>query len=382
MNVFKGITPVVIVAVVGLAVVFGAGQAWAGWLYPVDAPQPARINKRKVLHNPTLAEIQRAIKPRTRIDIIGTVDASNGGFLDVNEHDVRLNFKRASQVKWTGGDTWNGLIEISGQRIEVRGLKLMAAGSGRCRGIVIHTPASDVRISGCTVSGAADAFVADGQWQRIAIEHCRFLNCADWNNTSMDGGYGMYIEEDDHDADHLRISDVRVTLSGGSAQHGLRISKVQDIVIENSRIGANDKRSLWVYGAERVSIRNSAFTTGSVLFNLKPDEWMADRPTRHVRMWNCTIDHDSILLPLGIYCGKGMSDFRLKDCQINSTQADAWMEVSWRETGGPPSRNIRWLDGSVTFNGEVVNGFESCIIGSEWADGDLKRLKIGPAKTL
>jgi hypothetical protein len=375
MKVFKqGITLFVILA--GLSG-FGGSKAFGGWLYEIDKPKAPQINKSKTLHNPTIAQIQNAIKPHTRIDIIGTVDASSGDRLEVLVDDVRLNFKRANKIKWSGDDTWGGFIEVAAKRVQVLNLRMEVNGWGRCRGIIVNTPASDVLFSGCQFNNVADGMIADGEWQRLAVENTKFTKCSDWTSSGdMEGGYGIFLEDDDSEPDHLRLSNVNISLDNSSGQHGVRISKVQNIVIEGSKIGANAKRSLWAYGVEYVSITNSTFETGSVLFNLKRDEWQTDRPTRHVRMWNCLIDHDNLLTPLAIFCGKRTVDVKIKDVDIKSNGSNDSIEVAWREDSGSPSRNICWHADSMTFNGKSLAS--KTYEFSDWSNSELEELNIGP----
>jgi hypothetical protein len=247
-------------------------------------------------------------------------------------------------------------------------------GDGKCRGVVIHTPASDVRFLNCTFENIADGMIADAQWQRLSLENTSFLNCGDWDSSSMDGGYGMFLEDDDGDADHIRLINVTVTLSSSSGQHAIRIAKVQRLLIKNSYFGANAKRAMWAYGVDYMTITGTTFDKGNVLFNLKTTEWQTERATRYLRMENCRIDHRSILTPLSIYCGKGSRYMRFRDIDITSTTSDKAMEIGWR---GGDNRKIQWEDGSMTFNGQVLHGYDSCAI-NDWSDDELVALKIGP----
>src|SRR4051794_476808 len=122
MNVF---TPAITLFVIGSVLV--GSHAQAVWVYPVDAPIRPTITNVKTLHDPTLAQIQNAIAPHTRIDVIGTVDASNGDHIYIGSNDVRLNFNNANTVYWSGNDVWNGFLEIEANRVEVRGLKMQVA---------------------------------------------------------------------------------------------------------------------------------------------------------------------------------------------------------------------------------------------------------------
>ena len=361
-----------------LAVVLGSSSAHAAWTYAVQDAIPPKTSKTRKLNNPTIAEIQEAIAPNTRIDVAGNVDGSNGDRIEITVDNVRLNFANAKKISWRGSDQWNGFLEISGKRVEVLNLKMQVAkGSGRCRGVVIHTPASDVRLRGCSFANVADGLIADGEWARLTIENTAFLKCSDWSAGGMDGGYGLFLEDDDTQADHLRLINVRVTLAG-SDQHGIRIAKVQDILIDQSKFGAAGKRSLWAYGIENTAVTNTTFNKGSVLFNLKTTELQTDRPTRHVRMSNCLINHDSILMPLAIYCGKGTQDFQFKDIDINSTTAPSAIEIGWRENGGDQSSNIRWSPQSISFNGKPMQGMKKVSIANDWSKAELRDLKIGP----
>jgi hypothetical protein len=224
----------------------------------------------------------------------------------------------------------------------------------------------------------ADGLIADGQWARLTIENTAFLKCNDWSAPGMDGGYGLFLEDDDSSADHLRLINVRVSLAGTSDQHGIRIAKVQNIMIDQSKFGASGKRSLWAYGIENTCVTNTTFDKGSVLFNLKTTELQTDRPTRHVRISNCLINHDSILMPFAIYCGKGTQDFQFKDIDINSTSAPSAIEIGWRESGGDQSQNIRWAASSINFNGNPMKGMKDVSIASDWSKAELRDLKIGP----
>ena len=378
MNVFKLVFTLTVIA----AVLCGMSAEAGSWMYKVDQPAKPSTSKRKELRNPTVAEIQAAIAPRTRIEIVGTVDASNGDRLMVTANDVRLDFKKAKKVSWRGADNWGGFIEVSGQRVEVLNLKFAVASNspGRCRGMVIHTPATDLRVNKCTFSNIADGVIADGEWARVAIENTRFLKCNDWASGEMAGGYGLFLEDDDLQPDHLTLSGVRVTLANSSDQHGIRMSMVERVLIENSTFGANGKRSMWAYGVSNMSVHSTTFNKGSVLFNLKTTEWQTDRPVQHVRMWNCLIDHDSILAPLSIFCGKGTMDFRIKDCDINSKKSPVWLEMGWREGSGSTSENIRWYNDTIHFNGNPIRGYEKTQIANDWSDQELKQLSIKAVK--
>lgn len=373
----KVFTPAVTLCVIS-SVLLGS-QAQAVWVYPVDAPAPPTINSVKTLHNPTLAQIQNAIAPHTRVDVIGTVDASSGGHLYVGFDDVRLNFTQAARVYWSGNDVWNGFVEVEAHRVELRNLKMQVADSspGMCRGMNIYTPSTDVLITGCEFKNIADGLVADGEWGRIAIVHTKFLNCGDWASSSMQGGYGLFLEEDDDYTDNLRLKDVTVTLANTSDQHGIRISKVQNLLIDNCNFGANGKRSMWAYGVENMAVRNTTFNHGSVLFNLKPYELQTDRPTKHVRFDNCLINHSGILTPLSIFCGKCTIDFAMRDCDINSTTSSSAMSIAWRDPGNQ-SKNIRWFDGSIKFNGQVLMNMDGCDMSPDWTQQQLQNLAIGP----
>ncbi|MCI0674236.1 MAG: right-handed parallel beta-helix repeat-containing protein, partial [Phycisphaerales bacterium] len=358
MKVFKSAITVFVISMV-----LSGANAEAAWVYPVDSPQKPTLTKVKTLHNPTMGQIQNAIAPKTRVNIIGDVDASGGERLHVNVDDVRLNFAKANKIYWSGGDTWEGFVNISGSRVQVQKLKMEVQGGGRCRGAVVETPASDIKIVNCEFTNVADGLVADGDWARLAIVNTKFLNCSDWAPGSMDGGYGMFLEDDDWDPDHLLISNVQVTLSSNSWQHGTRISQAENVLIEDSEIGAMQKRSLWAYGVRNMAVRNSIFNTGSMLFNLKPDELYTSRPVENVRISNCTINHSSILQPLGIYCGHGTVNFRFKNVDVFSSTNSKWLTIGY--TSGDVSENIRWPDGSITFNGNQIWGLQSTTI--DWS---------------
>lgn len=350
-------------------------RAQAQWQYQVDMPALPTLSHTKYLTNPTVAQIQAAIKPRTRIIVIGQVDASSGDVLEVDADDVRINFDRADTIQWSGEDTWHGFVNITGQRVQIVHLRLNVAGAGKCRGIVLESPASDVRIAYCTVQNASDGLVADGEWERLYITRSKFLNCSTWSDPSMAGGYGMFLEDDDWNPDHLRINHVTITLANNSWQHGMRISQVQNSMVQNSRIGANEKRSFWAYGVDCMAIQNCTFTTGSVLFNLMAEEWYTDRSTTRVRMENCLIDHTTILQPLSVYCGRGTRDVRIRNIDINSTSSPEWLAVGWRTDAD--SRNIEWLDSSINFNGADMHGYNGTKI-PDWDNGELAALSIGP----
>jgi hypothetical protein len=358
-----------------LAALEGPHANARAWTFPIAPPDAPTINRVKSLTNPSMTQIQNAIAPRTRIDIIGTVDASSGQTLWIDVDDVRLNFKRASIINWSGGDTWNGFLGISGHRIQVMNLRMNVQGNGRCRGVQLYTPASDVRISGSRFQNVADGLVADGEFERIELYNTKFLECSDWKSTSMDGGCGIFMEDDDWNPDHVRLNKVTVTLSSQSAQHGIRISQVEQMVVENSYVRANAKRSLWAYGVDHFAARHSTFDRGSVLFNLKPHELMTERPTQYVRMDSCTINHETILVPLAIYCGKGTNNVRMKDIDINSTSSSKALSVEWRSDD--LSNVIRWYDGSLTFNGQTMSGMQCCSI-NDWTPQEQDALYIGP----
>ena len=74
MNVFKH---VITLAVIGSAV-FICSPAHALWGYPVNPPKAPSLTKTTYLTNPNVGQIQAAIKPNTRIVVIGTVNASGG----------------------------------------------------------------------------------------------------------------------------------------------------------------------------------------------------------------------------------------------------------------------------------------------------------------
>jgi hypothetical protein len=352
----------------------GGSQVQAIWSYPVDKPEKPHITHVVQLVNPTLSQIQAAINPNTRIDVSGTVTVPWGQRLTIDADDVKVNFANANQIQWSGNDVWGGFVEVNNSRVELLNLKMTVVGNGRCRGMVIHSPATDVRIAKCEFKNVADGLIADGVWARLSIEQTKFLNCSDWTSSStMEGGYGMFIEDDDEWEDHLRLDDVTITLANSSGQHGLRICKVQHLLIEDSWIGANGKRSLWVYGIDTATIRRSTFDKGSVMFNLKPFETMTERPVQHVRMYNCTIDHRSIMVPLELYCGKGTRDVRFHDMDMNSTTANRAMTIGYRSDD--LSQNIRWFDGSNTFNGQTIWNYQSCQI-NDWTDQELEDLTI------
>lgn len=381
MFVFKTFTSCVIVS---LLFVCGGmcGVAKADWVYAVQRPAPPKTTKTQTLKNPSVAEIQNALADNTRINVVGKVKANNGDRLMITSSNVRLDFSKASTISWRGSDNWGGFLEISGSRVEVLNLKMkVAKNSGRCRGVIIQTPASDVRLRNCVFSNVSDGLIADGEWARVSVENTAFLKCNDWSDGGMAGGYGIFMEDDDKNADHLRLENVKVTLANSSDQHGIRISMVENILIDQCRFGANGKRSLWAYGVENVSIANTTFTKGSLLFNLKTTEWQTDRPVKHVRMWNCEINHDSILMPIAIYCGKGTQDFQMKEIDINSTNAPDAIEVGWRENGGGISKDIRWENSSIRFNGRNLSS-KDVSIGKDWSKKELKQARIGAAKSL
>lgn len=370
MNVFKiAITACVITSALL------TNSASAVWSYPVSKPIKPSLTNTKYLQDPTVQEIQDAIAPKTQIKITGTVDASGGHRISVEDNDVRLNFSQAQIINWSGSDTWSGFIEVSGQRVEILNMKMKVVSGGKCRGVVIHTPASDVRFANCTFENIADGMIADAQWQRLSLENTKFLNCGDWSSTSMEGGYGLFLEDDDSQDDHIRLVNVTVTLANSSGQHALRIAKVQRLLIQDSFFGANAKRAMWAYGVDYMTIKGTTFDKGNVLFNLKTNEWQTERATRYVRMEDCRIDHRSILTPLSIYCGKGSRYMRFRNIDITSTTSDKAMEIGWR--GNPDNRKIEWVDGSMTFNGQTLHGYDSCA-ANDWNDQELAELKIGP----
>jgi hypothetical protein len=126
-----------------------------------------------------------------------------------------------------------------------------------------------------------------------------------------------------------------------------------------------------------MSITDTTFKVGSVMFNLKPFEIMTDRPLQHIRMWNCRIDHNSILAPLEIYCGKGTTDFKMKQVDITSANSAKAMEVTWREESGSQSHGITWDRDSITFNGHALRNNE-CPVSDEWNNSEQNQLNIGP----
>lgn len=360
---------------IAVTVIIASPMAHGNWVYPVDPPQPAKITHVRQLINPSVAQIQGAIAPNTRVDIIGQVDASGGQRLFIGVDDVRLNFQRAGRIDWSGPDMWEGFVEIAGHRVELVHLEMAVAGEGRCRGIIIHSAASDIRVAHCAFNNVADGLIADGEWDRLAIEHTSFIDCSDWNDQTKDGGYGLFLEDDDEHSDNLRLADVTVTLGPSSGQHGIRICKVQNALIEDSFFGAMHKRSFWAYGVDSMTVRGVTFDQGSVMFNIKADESLTDRPSTHVRMHDCVINHTTIMEPLQIYCGKGTRDFKMCDIAINSTTSDRALIVGWRSEH--LIRNIRWYDGSLTFNGQPIVGTACCQM-EDWSPEERAALNIGP----
>lgn len=350
-------------------------SAHAQWQYQVDLPVAPNLTQTKYLTNPTVSQIQATIKPHTKIIVIGEVDASSGDVLEINADDVRINFARANVVHWSGGDTWRGFINITGSRVQIVHLRLNVASAGKCRGVVLETPASDVRIAHSTFENTSDGLVADGNWERLYVMRTKFLNCGTWSDPSMPGGYGMFLEDDDWNPDHLRINHVTITLASNSWQHGIRISQVQNSMVQNSHVGANEKRSFWAYGVDRMAVTNCTFTTGSVLFNLMAEEWYTERATTRVRMQNCRIEHDTILQPLGVYCGRGTRDLRVRNIDIVSESSPEWLSVGWRTDAD--SRNICWGNGSINFNGSNMHGYDGTKI-PDWNNNELANLNIGP----
>ena len=371
MSVFKIVLTMSVISIS----VFGQDVLGAAWSYPVNPPIKPNLIAVKYLNNPSVGEIQNAIQPRTRIEISGTVNASSGQRINVNKDDVRLNFKNADVVNWSGNDNWGGFIEVGSSRVQIMNLKMKVVSNTKCRGVVLHSPASDVRFSNCTFENIADGFIADGNFARIEMKNVSFLNCGDWPSSSMEGGYGIFFEEDDADADHVKLDNVEVTLSNSSGQHGIRVSKLQRLWIEDSFFGANAKRSFWAYGVDYVTIKDTTFDHGSVLFNLKTHELQTERASRYVRMDNCTINHSSILKPLAIYCGKGTRYFWFRDLNITSTTSPQYLEVGWRSDD--VTRKINWYEGSVTFNGQPMYGLDGTAI-YDWNEGERTNLKIGP----
>src|SRR5688572_16700776 len=135
---------------------FSGGFVSGGDAEPIQMPRKPVLAQVKHLINPSVADIQNAIEPGVRIDITGSVNASDGRTLKIEVDDVRLNFKRAATVAWSGSDTWDGFLNISGRRVEVVNLRLEVQGDGRCRGVVLLSPASDVRINKCAFRNTAD----------------------------------------------------------------------------------------------------------------------------------------------------------------------------------------------------------------------------------
>lgn len=354
------------------------------WAYPVDAPTPPQISKRVRLTSPTVAEIQNALTANTSVEVHGNVQFRSGDTIAVRANDVQLDFQNADKITWTGQDTWAGFIEIYSSRVELIGLDLEVASNspGNCRGVQLYTPASDVRITGCRIRNTADGIVADGEWERLAIEDTDILDISDWTNPNWDGGYGIFLEDDDLEPDHLWIDNISITLSSRAGQHGLRMSQVQHALIENSTIGANNKRTLWAYGVYKVCVRNCVFEKGSVLFNLRPSEWYTERPLEYLRVDNCTINHNSIMTPLAIHCGKGTRYVQMRHIDIYSPAARYPIEIGWREpfrddNGKPFSQLITWPRGTIWFNDQPADDRSTWQI-TDWTEEELDALRIGP----
>lgn len=365
-----------------LFVIVAAGfmtpSAHALWHYRMHLTVAPVLTKTRTLYNPTVAQIQNAIAPNTLVVIKGSVKASDGGTLRIETDDVKLDFTQASQVNWSGEDTWDGFLNISGNRVRVEGLRFQVSGNrGRCRGITIMTPATDVRIANCRFNWTSDGVVADGNWARVVLRDVKLLNCGNWIDENMPGGYGIFMEDDDHSRDDLFLINVKITLAHNAGQHGIRLSQVERVRIHNCDVTANQKRSLWAYGVDCMAVTRSTFRKGSVLFNLTPDEWYTDRPVSRVRIDACRIVHTGILEPLNIYCGHGTRYITMRDLAVTSTSSEKWIGIGWRGNGDPESEHIRWYDGSVTFNGRTVSGRQNAKI-SDWSISEQNECRIGP----
>jgi hypothetical protein len=372
MNVFK---PVITLSVI-LTVLLTSATASAQWGYRVDPPIAPNITRTKTLHNPTISQIQDAIQPNTQVKVFGNVDASTGQILTVYFDDVRLDFSKANQIQWRGGDSWAGFISICAERVEIRKLRVNIVGPGRCRGIMLYDPCRDIYINNCEFRGAPDGLVADGSYTRILIENTGFLDCGNFQNVRMEGGYGMFFQDNDWEDDHVHLKNVTITMNGNATQHGLRISGVQRMLIEDSSIGANEKRSLWAYGVDRLAIRNSTFHDGSLLFGLMDHEFYNNRPMSRVRLDTIRIYHTGILQPIGIRCSKGTTNFRMRNLDIHSTSSrEWWLALHWRHTGY--CEKIRWRTDSIRYNGQMLNGWSGTWIDG-WTDQEHLHHRIGP----
>jgi hypothetical protein len=368
MNVFKHTITLSVI----LLTMWSAAPAFAQWGYAIHPPKAPNLTRSKTLTNPTVEQIQKAITPNTWVKVHGTVNARSGAVINIDVANVRLDFRRAERVDWRGHDTWSGFISISGSRVEVLGVRMSANSAGKCRGVTLFTPASDVRISGCEFRNTADGLVGDGEFARILIENSSFLNCGNFQNTSWEGGYGIFLQDKDWNDDHIHLNNVKVTLAKGATQHGIRVSSVQRMLVENSDIGANEKRSFWAYGVDRLCLRNSVFRDGSVLFSLMGHEKYSTRPLSRVRLDNCTIRHTGIMQPINLYCSTGTRNFRMRNVNITSTSSEDWMQLNWRTKD---SQIIRWT--GVTFNGRAMNGWGKIRVFG-WERQEMINNRIGP----
>src|SRR5437870_13556218 len=70
----------------------------ADWSYPVKPPVAPKISRHRELKNPSVAQIQNAIRPHTSIQITGNVDGSGGKTIKIDADDVQLDFSHASLV--------------------------------------------------------------------------------------------------------------------------------------------------------------------------------------------------------------------------------------------------------------------------------------------
>src|SRR5688572_22194003 len=305
-----------LITVVGIGHLASAQDVW---VYPVDPPVAPNYTQIVNLTNPTMAQIQSWLNVGSvALRVHGTVSALSGQRLIFNHDDVLLTFSLDSPINWSGSDTWGGFLEINADRIKVHGLEftILDSSPGKCRAVSMSS-ASDVYINQCRFNKIADAFNADGTFLRIRIELSTFLNCSDWPDPDMNGGYGVYFEDDDAAADHLAILDVMITQNEGTyaaGQAAVRIGRGEQILMQDCSIHAESNRCLRAYQVENIAIRGCHFEKQSLQINTETDATFASTPTEHVRIEDCTFDHYGIFAPLTIMCGKITRDLRVRNC--------------------------------------------------------------------
>lgn len=174
---------------------------------------------------------------------------------------------------------------------------------------------------------------------------------------------------------HIRNSTLHQ--APNAREHGLRLSDVERISIDNTTIDSSDagKFTVWAPGCTDGLIQNSILKGGLLLATGHRPGDISDAPRGNCQ--NFTIKGSTLVRTRGpfaecIAIWPGSDGIHLEDLDI-TTDSDIWMSIDSRDTAHITWKNIR-------VNGKLVSGFEGVKLGGDMTIEQARAKGIGPAE--